>query len=173
MPLFSGNPTKKEAFTLIELLLYIAILSTLAMVLASFLPLVMEARVKRKTIDEVESQGAQAMTIMLQTIRNASGINSPATSTSAGTISLSMASTTLNPTVFDVSAGAIRIKEGTAPAVSLTNHYVSTTALTFWNYSSTTQGMVTIRLDLAYATSSNLQRYQYQKMFYGSAAIRR
>ena len=165
---------RRSGFTLIEVLLYLAILSVVALLLSAFLPTVIEARVKHKAIEEVESQGMQAMSVMLQSVRNASSIAAPAVGASGTTLNLVMASSTINPTIFDLTAaGTLRLKEGSALAMPLTNQRVTTTALTFTNASATsTSGLVTIRLTLAYATSSARQMYVYQKTFYGSASLK-
>ncbi len=163
----------KKGFTLVELLLYIAISSVILLVTTSFLSALLESRVKNQTILEVESQGAQVMQMINQTLRNSATINSPATSTSAATLSVDTYTATNNPTVFDISAGVIRIKEGTGVVVPLTNSRVTVSALTFQNLSrASTPGTVRATFTITYINSSGRNEYNFTKTFTGSGTLR-
>lgn len=162
-----------RGFTLIELLLYVSIASIMLLVTFLFLSTLLESRVKNQTIAEVDSQGVQVMQLMTQTIRNANGINTPATSTSASTLALSATSTQYTPTVFDLSSGVVRMAEGAGSAVPLTNVRVVVSGLTFSNLSgSSTPGVVRVQFTLTVVNNSGRNEYNYSKTFIGSAALR-
>src|SRR3989344_8594659 len=78
----------KNGFTLVELLLYVAISSVILLVTSLFLSVLLESRIKSQVIAEVEQQGAQVMQIMTQSIRNAETINSPAQGVSGASLSI-------------------------------------------------------------------------------------
>lgn len=163
----------KKGFTLIELLFYVAISSVLLLVISVFLSSLLQSRVKNQTIAEVEQQGAQVMQIITQTIRNAQSITSPAQGISASSLTLDVVATTSDPTIFDLSNGAIRIKEGAASALPLTNSRVTASALTFQNLSrSDTPGTVRIQYTLTHLNSSGRNEYDFTKTFVGSASLR-
>lgn len=163
----------KNGFTLIELLLYVAMIATMLLAIASFLPTVYDGRVKRQSIEEVEAQGAQAMELILRSGRNASSLTAPSIGTSAGSLTLAMASTTLNPTVYTVTpAGVIIVAEAGGTAIPLTNSRVTTTAFSVANISkSGTPGTMRVMFTLKRNTISDRMPYAYEKTFYGSASL--
>lgn len=163
----------KKGFTLIELLLYVAISSVLLLVISAFLSSLLQSRIKNQTIAEVEQQGVQVLQMITQTIRNAQSITSPAQGISSSSLTLDVVATTSDPTIFDLSGGAIRIKEGAASAIPLTNSRVTASALTFQNLSrSDTPGTVRIQYTLTHLNSSGRNEYDFTKTFVGSASLR-
>ncbi len=160
-------------FTLIELLLYIAVSSAILLASSVFLATMLGARVKSQSISEVEAQGAQAMETILQTVRNASSVVSPATSTTAASLSLATYSGATNPTVFDVSGGALRITEGVGSPVALTSPLVSVASFSAANVSrSGTPGTLRISFTLTYVHQSGRNEYAVTRTFIGSASLR-
>ena len=157
----------QKGFTLIELLLYIAIASIIVFTTASLLRFTLESRVKNQTIAEVEQEGIQVMQLITQTIRNATAISSP-------TIGASGASLSVDTTVFDLSGGAIRIKEGAGAAVNLTSSKITVSSLNFQNLSRvSTPNIVRVSFTVTYTNSSGRNEYDFTKSFYGSAGLRK
>lgn len=164
---------KQSGFTLLELLLYISIISIVLLVFGLFLNLILASRVKNQAIFEVESQGAQIITQMSQIIRNSDVINSPASGASASSLSLNTYDASKNPTVFDLSSGQIRIKEGAAAVKNLSSTKITASALTFKNLSlASTPGIITFQFTLTFINSSGRNEYSYVKTFYGSGSLR-
>lgn len=162
-----------RGFTLIELLLYISIASIIVFTTASLLRFTLESRVKNQTIAEVEQQGSQVMQLITQTIRLAKAINSPTLGNSASSLSLEVEDEASNPTVFDLSTGAIRIKEGIGIAVNLTSSKVSVSNLNFQNLSrANTPNTIKVSFTITYINSSGRNEYDFTKTFYGSANLR-
>ncbi|MFA6520907.1 MAG: hypothetical protein WCT53_00780 [Candidatus Gracilibacteria bacterium] len=162
-----------QAFTLVELLLSIGLLATILMVVSVFLFNTLQIRTKSQVVSEVEQQGAAVIQIMTQVGRNALLINSPAAGNSANSVSFSTLNLSKNPTIFDLSAGAIRIKEGAGAAVVLTATNVVASGLTFQNLSRPgTKGTVKIQFTLAYNSASGRNEFIYSKTFYASASLR-
>ncbi|HCB22967.1 TPA: hypothetical protein DEP06_04085 [Candidatus Daviesbacteria bacterium] len=157
----------QKGFTLIELLLYIAIASIIVFTTASLLRFTLESRVKNQTIAEVEQEGIQVMQLITQTIRNATAISSP-------TIGASGASLSVDTTVFDLSGGAIRIKEGAGAAVNLTSSKITVSSLNFQNLSRvSTPNIARVSFTVTYTNSSGRNEYDFTKSFYGSAGLRK
>lgn len=163
----------QKGFTLIELLLYVGIASSILFVSTLFLQTLLESRVKNQTIAEVEQQGMQVMHIITQAIRNADAINTPATGNSAVSLSIHTYAATLDPTIFDFSGGAIRIKEGSGNTIALTNSRVTASSLNFQNFSRpSTPGIIRISFILTHTNPSGRQEYNFSKTFSASAALR-
>lgn len=163
----------KEGFTLIELLLYVSITSIILLVTSLFLSTLLQSRIKNQTIAEVEQQGLQVMQIVTQTVRNADTINSPAQGTSAASLSVNTIITGNNPTVFDLGSGTVRIKEGVATAVTLTNSRVTASGFSFYNLSRNgTPGTIRIQFTLTHVNPEGGNEYSFTKTFTGSATLR-
>ncbi len=156
----------KSGFTLIELLLYVSMAAILLSVIVSFLIMSLQARVKNQTIAEVDGQGIQAMQVIRQAIANADTIDSPSAGLSSTSLSLDSAAT-----IFDLSAGQLRIDEGGGP-IELTSSNVVVSGLTFENLSKTdTPGIIRIEFNVAYDSQSDRSEYSYDKTFYTSVSL--
>lgn len=156
-----------------ELLLYVVTSATMLIVIVLFLATILEARVKNQTIAEVDQQGLRAMELMTQAIRNARAIGAPATSTSAASLTLHVLTPANDPTIFDLATGTLRIKEGAAAPIALTNSRVSVSSLSFQNLSrNLTPGTLRITFTLSYVNTTGRREYQYTKSFVGSASLR-
>lgn len=163
----------KRGFTLVELLLYLGLSAIMILVIAIFFGTVLEARVQNQVIAEVEQQGAAALQRITQTIRNADNITLPAIGGSASSLTLDMVPVAVDPTVFDLSGGVIRITEGAGSTVALTNARITASALTFQNLSrASTPGTIRIQFILTHVNPSSRQEYTYARTFYGSASLR-
>lgn len=163
----------KNGFTLIELLLYVAIVSVMLLVISVFLFSLLQSRIKNQTIAEVEQQGQQVMQFITQIVRNAEAVASPTQSASASSLTLDVITDVNDPTIFDLSGGIIRIKEGSDSAVSLTNSRVTVSNLTFQNLSRTdTPGIIRIQFTITHINPSGKNEYSFAKTFTGSATLR-
>lgn len=164
---------KQAGFTLIELLLYITIVSILLLGVTSFFGTVIDARVKNKTIAEVNQQGTAAMDYMLQAIRNSTSITTPAAAGTGASLTLVVPTTSLSPTVINLNGTTLQVKEGAAAAVSLTSADVQITSLTFKNLTrSGTNGLVQVSMTIDYNSTAVDDEYDYQRTFTGSAEVR-
>jgi len=164
----------KKGFTLIELVLYVGVTSIMLLVIVVFLANLLQSRIKNQTIAEVEQQGIQVMQIITQTTRNAENITAPLIGTSASSLTLDVLAGANDPTVFDLFEGTVRIAEGNSSAVSLTNSRVVVSNLIFQNLSrADTSGIIRIQFTLTHINPENRNEYNYQKIFIGSATLRR
>jgi len=91
----------QRGYTLVELLLYIAMVGVILTAAVTYFGLVIDARVKNDTIAQVNDAGTALMDYYTRTIRNATSINSPTTGATATSLSLAVPNGTLNPTVFN------------------------------------------------------------------------
>jgi type II secretory pathway pseudopilin PulG len=163
---------KQQGYTLVELILYISILAILLFAIFLFISLVFELKAKEESIIEVERQGEYNTRLISQTIRNATGINSPTIGTVGYSLSLSFTDSLKNPTIFSVTNGVLYITEGAGNPIALTNNQV-TVSTTFANFSRIdTPGNIRIILQLDHQNPENKNEFEYIKTFYGSASLR-
>lgn len=163
----------RPGFTVVELLLYVSMCAILILAISVFLAVLLSARAKNQSAAEVEQQGARALGVIVQTLRNADNINSPAIGVTGASLSLNTYSGALNPTVFDLSGGTLRVTEGTGSPVALTNSKIAISNLSFQNLSyANTPGLVRIQFTAAYVNGSGRNEYNYSRSFSVSASLR-
>lgn len=161
---------KIKAFSLVETLLYIAIVSTIVVALTSFLSVNQNTAARNQTINEVEQQGAQTLELITQTIRNSTSITGPVVGTPGSTLTIVVADGAKSPTIFDLSSGAIRIKEGAGAAFNITSNRVTASALTFTDLKPGTQkDSIKIQFTLTYNNPDSKQVFNYTQTFYATA----
>ena len=162
-----------RGFTLIELMLSLAILAVMTVCVSMFLVFSYQNRVRTQVMAEVDQQGMEVAQLIAQTIRNADTITSPVAGVSGASLTLTLQPAASSPTVFDLTGGALRITEGTGSAVALTSTKVTASMLTFQNVTrASTPGMVRYQFTLTYTTTVAAVEYVYRKTFTGSAALR-
>ena len=133
----------QKGVSLLEILLYISLSSIILLTTTMFLMSVLGARAKNQTIATVDQGGSQAMSIITQTLRNATAINSPTQGNTASTLSVNTG--TNDPTVFTLSNKVITMQQGSGSPIALTSNLVTISNLTFTNLSgSSTPGNISI-----------------------------
>jgi Tfp pilus assembly protein PilW len=169
----SMKKISSKGFTLVEMMLYVAICSFILISLATFFSFLISARIKNQTIAEVNQGGVQVLQLVTQTIRNAKSVSVPASGVSSSTLSIITVSTSTTPTIFDVASGTVRIKEGSGAYVPLTNSRVSISSLVFTNTSasSTDGGSVNVSFTISYRNITGRNEYSFSKTFSDTASF--
>jgi type II secretory pathway pseudopilin PulG len=167
-------------FTLVEVLLYVAIIGIVFFSVSIFISLTVESRIKSQVIAEVEQVGTQTMLLIEQTIRNSVGVSAPTNGsqlfcTSENPCSLLMSDVLKNPTLFTTWFPVIWMKEGNNGYQHLTGDKIRVSNFSFYNLSKTgTPGIIRIQFTLSYNTEvTGRFEYNYSKTFYGSASLRK
>jgi len=165
---------KKRGFTLIEVVLYVAIAGMVVFALGFLVKESGETRLRQRIMAEVEQQGLLVSQQISQAIRNAASITTPSAGSTTSSLTLAYEDALKNPTSFDLSADAIRIAEGAGFPTPLTNTRVLVTDFFFHNLSlASTPGSVQFSFTLSYDLSADdAPRFQYSKTFYGAASLR-
>ena len=168
---FLKNKYKGTGF--IELIIYMAVAIIMLAAISSFVISNKKMEGSNKAIAEVEFQGADIVSIVTQAVRNSQSINSPAAGVSGSTLSIVTDTAENNPTIFDLSDGKIRIKEGNSSAIELNSDQVEISNLNFQNLADTgAPGSIRISFDIHYLNPGNKPELNYQKTYYDSASLR-
>jgi Tfp pilus assembly protein PilW len=163
-----------SGFTLVELLLYIAISSAMITVIITFLFTLMQTRIKNQTMAEVEQQGAQIVQLITQLTRNAEGITDPTEGSAGETLTLDVINPDNDPTIFSVDEGVLQLKEGDNDPIAITSPMVYVSDLEFSNFSKpNTPGTIKVSFTLSRISFDDSVEYNYSENFYGSISIRR
>lgn len=101
----------RSGFTMIELLIFIAIFSMVAVIMIPMLYATIETRMRQQTIELVEDNANQALQQIERRIRNAERIIAPAAGSTGSFLALQMASGSINPTIIGVQTGALVVIE--------------------------------------------------------------
>lgn len=137
--------SSQKGFTLVEFLLVLAIFSLVIVATAGFFIMTLQGRAKAQVHIEVQEQARLALERITYEIRRANGVNSA----SGGTLSLSMSSSSRNPTVFSLTNGTLFMTQGTGSSTPLTSSYASVTSLSFTNLSSGKSKNILIAMTLS------------------------
>ncbi len=129
----------KNGFTLIGIIIYIAIFFLFFVALVQFSQNIVLTAEKARVIHEVEQNARFALERITREIQSADDVNVGASTFESHPGVLSLADDTLanDPTVFDVSDGRLRITEGAGSPILLTSSKVTVTNLVFTDLSIT------------------------------------
>ncbi len=168
-----NNYKNNTGFSLIEMIIYVAIFGMIVITFVSFSNSMTTTRLHNQAILEVNDQGEKIMKTITQTIRNSSSVNSPTIGNNASSLSLVMYTTFTDPTVFSLNNGVLYIKEALGNQVALTNNKVIVSNLTFSNFSRvSTPNIIKISFTITNANPSGMSG-TYSFTFNGSAQLRK
>lgn len=147
-----------------ELIIYIAIVTIVLSSLVQFAWNAIGSGVKSNTQQEVYATARYISERIKYEIRNSEGINTGSSvfDTNPGILSLIKNAPT-NPTIFDVSGGNIRIKQGAASAVNLNSADTTVTNLIFTNYTSADNKTKHVGFTLTVESNYNSTRQEYNE----------
>lgn len=165
-----------KGFTLLEFILYFALIAIVISSITLFAVDVIRTRAKTAVIAEVEQNMRFGLQRILRTVRQAERLNVGASvlDDDDGVLSMDMASASNTPTVFDLADGVLRMKEGTGPATALTSNRVVVSSLRFSkdNLGGNTNA-VTAALTLSFVSENPDLVYAYTATASGTAVIRK
>lgn len=159
-----------KGFTLIETIIYIAIIGGIMAAFVNFALNVSDSNNKTFEVEEVQANARQALHIISQKIRSAKGVNidSSIFNIDPGVLSLAMTSGASDPTIISLNKddGSLQIKEGAGSAVMVTAGNVKVTNLVFSNLSaSSTRENIGIDLTVEYASSTESDLISSQTLY--------
>jgi type II secretory pathway pseudopilin PulG len=165
-----------KGFTLIETLIYIAIIGTAISSFVVFSISIGNSRNKSYVIQEVHGNARVALDLISQRIRNASSVNISASTfdIDPGVLSLAMVDSTKNQTLINLTGndGTLQITEGVSSALPIVSDEVKITNLIFTNLTaSSAREHIRIQMTVEYAKSDDVY-YTYAKSFQTAESLR-
>ena len=170
-------PAGRQGFSLIEVLIYIAIMAFAVVAIASFSISIANSRNKNYVVGEVQANGRGAFNIITQRILAAEGVNVGLSTfdTDPGILSLQMADAAKNPTIINLTAdnGILQITEGASNAVSITSDEVQVTNLVFTNVTPAgRRENIRMEITIEYDNPSGDQEFEYSQSLQTSTSLR-
>jgi|GEM_PF-1215493 len=166
------NKVNTKGVTLVEVLLYVSVVSIILIAMSAFNGAIIQSRIKNTTVLEVEQQGMLAMQTIAQSIRSAEAINSPSAGTDDSSLSIDLPDDGA-PTVFSVSDDSLWVERGGSVAVRLTNNRVIVDELLFENLTQdSVSDTVRIMLTLNHRNPAGRNEYSFEKTHKTSATVR-
>ena len=165
-----------NGFTLIEILIYVAILGAILATFVTYSMSITDMRSKNYVEQEVQANARVSMDIISKKIRSANGVNIGASTFNGdpGVLSLSMADASKNPTIInlDQDNGTLQIKEGSGSEVAIVSNEVQVTNLIFTNLTgSSTRENIGMELSIEYKHTGD-KYYNYKNSLRSSASVR-
>jgi len=167
---------RAKAFSLVEFILYFALIGIVISAIMGFAIDVIKTRSKTAVLAEVQQNARFGLQRVLQSVRQASALNVGASTLDSdnGVLSLSMLAASNTPTVFDLSGGSLRIKEGSGAATPLTTPSVSVTKLRFTKDNLDGNGTaITTELTVSWKGTNTDQAFVYVTTASSTAVIRK
>jgi len=166
-----------KGFTLIETLIYIAIIGGILASFVTYSITISNSRNKTYAVQEVQANLRIALQLISQQIRSANGVNvsSSIFAIDPGVLSLSMSSSTINPTVINLNQddGVLQIVQGNDEPVYIISSKVKATNLVFTNLTASgTRENIGIDLTVNYDNSDSDINYSYSQTMQTSVSLR-
>jgi len=167
----------QKGFTLVETLLYIAVIGGVSATFVNFSLSIASSGAKTYVTQEVHANGRLAVDLVSQRIRAATGVNTGSSTfdSDPGVLSLAMAEAAKNPTIISLSGddGVLRIKEGSNDAVSVTSSQTKMTNLTFTNLTATgARSNIRMQMTIEYDNPSGDVEYGYSQSLQTAVSVR-
>lgn len=166
------RPSNKNGFSMMEMIIYIAILVLILVVVVNILFSIISSQKKFKTARSVENSAAYTLERINREVRDAVSIDTAGSvfGTNPGTLKLNTVDANGNPRTveFFVSSGAVRIKENSVDLGGLTQADGRVTNLVFTRITNTHSDSVRTELRVESGTSTN---YRVEN-FYATTILR-
>lgn len=152
----------KKGFTLLELMIYMGILSGFLFITFNFALDIMYGDIKSETIREVQQNSRFSMEKMLKVIKSASSVNRPVAGKSTNSLILEVADPNLDPTTFYTLQGKLLMTQGDFGPYELISDRVVVTEIQFTNRSeSDNPGVITVDLEIEHENPSGRNEYNF------------
>lgn len=161
--------SKNKGFTLIEFMVYTIILAVLINAIGEVALNVFQIGSRTDTIQEVSHNGRFALQKIGQAINSAKAVVYP--ETEGDSLTLEFQEEDKNPTVFDVSGNALRMKEGNKEYIELTSSKINVEGITFKRIDSTGLDSVKIEMNISLKNQKELPEYEFNNFFTGAFTV--
>ncbi|MBI4159728.1 type II secretion system protein [Candidatus Wolfebacteria bacterium] len=146
------SASTKRGFTLIELLIYTGLIAVVGGTLTGILVSSLKIGTQEAASAEVTQQLNFTLRTIERLVRSSSNIEIPA-GVPTSTLVLRVPDSSKDPTIISIANGALTLKEGTAPATSLTTDKVTLSSLSFRKFTQY-PGHDTVSIDMTMTYNS-------------------
>ena len=164
----------KKGTSLIEIMLYVAIVGMLIATFINFSLYIHRAHNKSFTVNEVHANVRVALDLISQRLRAAKSVNvdNSIFDSNPGALSLEMNNPVINPTVFnlDEDSGTLHMTEGVGLSMAITDEYVEIANLVFSYLEERNIESVSMDMTVNYPGAS--QDFQYFDEVYTANTLR-
>lgn len=156
---------------MVEILLYLTILSTIIFAIAGFIVFTLATNAKNGVIADVEQQANQVLSLIEEIGQSATAVTVP--SIGATGSNLTFTTPTASPAVFTLSSGVITLSEGGGAPIAITNSHVTASGFSVSNLSAAgTSGTVRVQFTLSYNNNSGRSEFGYTNNYTSAVTSR-
>jgi len=160
-----------KGFTLVEVLIYIAVIGLVVTSFITFAISISSSRSKTYVVQEVQANTRTALDLISQKVRAAEDVVTPSEGNSTSTLELDMPDTADN-LVFSVIGNILNITEGVADPVPITSDEVSVSNLSFTNLAVTGErDNIRVEMTIEYSGEGS-KEYEYSQSLQTAVSIR-
>ena len=169
---FKNNINSIKGFTLIELIIYIAIIGIIVSGFISYFLSVGGIRNKNYSVSTVQSNGRNAMQIMERKIHEAQSVSVPSSGASS-TVLVLISSGGNASTTFSILNGVLFMKETGVATTTITDNKITISNLTFTNLSPvSSRANIHIEMTINYNVGAGDTQFGYNKSYKTSVSTR-
>lgn len=162
----------RQGFTLVETMIYIAIVGAVMASFIGFSISVSDSRNKNYVVQEVQANGRFALNMMSREIREAQDVVRPAGGSSTAELELEMSGSEPNAE-FSVASGTLEFTQGGNPTRAVTSNNTEVTNLRFTNHTpSGEKDNIRIKMDLKYRKGGSDRYWEYSQDYQTSVSLR-
>ena len=173
----SQHSPRSRGITLMELVIYLALLGLIGTAVVRFTLGVSNARNKNYAVQTVQNHGRTMLELVSARIRRATSVNTASSTFDVhpGVLTLNMAESAVHPTVIDLTEdqGRLRITEGTNAPLIVSPETLTITNLTFTNLTSTSlRENIRVVFTVGYDNDSGDVHFNADQTFQTSVSVR-
>ncbi len=164
----------RDGFTLVELLLYIAIVAGLLLAVATVTINMLRGSARLEAIQTISQNARLGLARIELAVGNATTVTTPTFGTTSTMLVLQTGVTSTNPTMIGVSNGVLEMKEGTTASTTIMMGSVRVSNILFRNLSASST-LASIRIELAVSSTfaGVTSTLGEGEIFYGTANVRK
>lgn len=163
-----------EGFTLIEFLVYLAVVAAVLAMVTVLSADLLRGRAKSSSLEVVNQNARLALERVTGAVRNADSVDpsSPGCDHAVGCLSLQMPAAAVDPTVFTLASGVLTLAEGAGSPVRLTSPEIEVTNLVFTHLIQPGSEGVQMQLGLRRVNPSGASEFDAQRSYVVAAIVR-
>ncbi|MFA5134897.1 MAG: type II secretion system protein [Patescibacteria group bacterium] len=165
---------KQRGFSLIEMVIYIALIVGILITATSFAWTIINSKTKALVMQEVEQNGRLIVEKVAQAAHGASAVSLPGTGVAGTALELEYQDASKDPVRFSFSGSSLTMSEGAGAAAKLHSDSVVIADLQFVNVSSTDARTVNVffTVTLEHVNPENRQEWAYSNTFETTIELR-